>query len=189
MMKPKLLWFALISALAGECCIAQNGPLAAQTNRPPVEDFKPASTNQRGKNYPQVNSERRVRARISAPQAQKVQLEINGKRFPITKDSNGAWTGDSAPFDEGNHYYGLVIAGAEVLTRTPIMRTRSFLQMIAVLSLSLLAVDMTGTWKADFDQSSLQRHPFALKQDGTNYRLRRLTQTRQRRANLVKVGA
>jgi len=113
-MKPKLLRLALISALAGECCIAQNGQPAAQTNQPPVEDFKPASTNQRGKDYPQVNSERRVRARISAPQAQNVQLEINGKRFPMTKDSNGVWTGDSAPFDEGNHCYGLVIDGAEV---------------------------------------------------------------------------
>ena len=86
----------------------------AQTNQPAVEDFRPAATNQRGKDYPQVNSERRVRARISAPQAQSVLLEINGIRFPMTQDANGVWTGDSAPFDEGNHYYRLVIDGAEV---------------------------------------------------------------------------
>jgi enterochelin esterase-like enzyme len=89
-------------------------PVAAQTNQAPVEDFKPASTNQRGQDYPQVNSERRVRARISAPQAQSVLLDINGIKFPMTKDANGVWTGDSAPFDEGNHYYRLVIDGAEV---------------------------------------------------------------------------
>lgn len=86
----------------------------AQTNQPAVEDFKPATTNQRGKEYPQVNSEGRVRARISAPQAQSVQLEVNGIRFPMTKDANGVWTGDSAPMDQGNHYYGLVIGGAQV---------------------------------------------------------------------------
>jgi len=86
----------------------------AQTNQPPVEDFKPMTTNQRGKDYPQVNSERRVRARISAPQAQSVLLDINGIKFPMIKDANGVWIGDSAPFDEGNHYYRLVIDGAEV---------------------------------------------------------------------------
>jgi len=32
----------------------------------------------------------------------------------MTQDANGVWTGDSAPFDEGNHYYRLVIDGAEV---------------------------------------------------------------------------
>ena len=32
-----------------------------------VEDFKPASTNQEGRQYPMVNSQRMVRAQISAP--------------------------------------------------------------------------------------------------------------------------
>src|ERR1041384_1591270 len=104
-MKTKLAWLVFASILIGRFSWAQTNQLAAQTNQPSVEDFKPASTNQRGKDYPQVNSERRVRARISAPQAQNVQLEINGKRFPMAKDANGVWTGDSAPFDEGNHYY------------------------------------------------------------------------------------
>ena len=103
-MKTALPGVALLAGLS----------VMAQTNQPRVEDFKPAATNQRGKEYPQVNSERRVRARISAPQAQSVLLDINGIRFPMTKDANGVWTGDSAPFDEGNHYYRLVIDGAEV---------------------------------------------------------------------------
>jgi enterochelin esterase-like enzyme len=105
-MKTKtLLYFAL--AVASLTALAQ-------TNRPAADDWKPASTNQRGKEYPQVNSEGRVRARISAPQAQSVQLEVNGIRYPMTKDDNGVWTGDSAPMDQGNHYYGLVIDGAQV---------------------------------------------------------------------------
>ena len=40
----------------------------AQTTKP-VEDFKPSSLNQAGKQYPQVNSEGRARFRIVAPQA------------------------------------------------------------------------------------------------------------------------
>jgi enterochelin esterase-like enzyme len=78
-----------------------------------VEDFKPASTNQLGSEYPQVNSEGRVRVRIKAPEAKSVLMNINGT-YPLTKDEQGVWTGTSEPLDEGNHYYGLVIDGAEV---------------------------------------------------------------------------
>jgi hypothetical protein len=45
-------------------------PTLAQTNETVMEDFKPSSLNQPGRQHPQVNSERRVRARVVAPQAQ-----------------------------------------------------------------------------------------------------------------------
>jgi enterochelin esterase family protein len=87
----------------------------AQTNQPAVaDDFKPASTNQPGKQYPQVNSEGCVRAGISAPQALRVQLDIGGARYDLTKDDKGVWTGDSRPQDEGFHYYQLIVDGAQV---------------------------------------------------------------------------
>jgi len=85
----------------------------AQTNQP-ADDWKPAPSNQPGQQYPQVNSEGRVRARIRAPQAQIVQLDISGVKFPMTRDTNGFWIGDSTPQDQGNHYYGLAVDGAEV---------------------------------------------------------------------------
>jgi enterochelin esterase-like enzyme len=85
----------------------------AQTN-PPADDWKPATSNMPGQQYPQVNSEGRVRARLLAPQAQNVQLDISGIKFPMTKDTNGFWIGDSTPQDQGNHYYGLVVDSAEV---------------------------------------------------------------------------
>lgn len=78
------------------------------------EDFKPAVTNQPGKEYPQVNSEGRVRARIKAPEAKNVQLDIGGVKYDLVKDENGVWTGESAPQDEGFHYYQLNIDGASV---------------------------------------------------------------------------
>ena len=79
-----------------------------------VEDFKPASTNQGGKQYPMVNSERMVRAQIKAPDATFVGLDIAGKIYIMTKDENGVWTGTSEPQDEGFHYYQLNIDGASV---------------------------------------------------------------------------
>lgn len=79
-----------------------------------INDFKPASTNQPGKKFPQVNAEGKVRASIAAPQALKVQLDIGGKKYDMVKDENGTWTGESMPQDEGFHYYQLNIDGASV---------------------------------------------------------------------------
>ena len=79
-----------------------------------VEDFKKSATTQQGKEYPQVNSEGRVRVQISAPEAQKVQLDIGAVKYDLVKDDKGVWTGESAPQDEGFHYYQLNIDGASV---------------------------------------------------------------------------
>ncbi|MDI1256166.1 MAG: alpha/beta hydrolase-fold protein [Flavobacterium sp.] len=79
-----------------------------------AEDFKPSSVNQAGKEFPQVNSQKRVRASIAAPNATKVQLDIGGIKYDMVKDSNGVWTGESNPQDEGFHYYQLNIDGASV---------------------------------------------------------------------------
>jgi enterochelin esterase family protein len=91
----------------------------AQTNstssiEEPLNDWQPAASNQQGKQYPQVNSEGRVRARVSASQAQSVQLDLGGVKYPLTKGDDGAWMGVSKPQDEGFHYYQLVIDGAQV---------------------------------------------------------------------------
>lgn len=67
-----------------------------------------------GQDFPQVNSEGRVRARLRAPDAHNVQLNLSGKKFPMIIDTNGVWMGDSTPQDAGNHYYGFVVDGAEV---------------------------------------------------------------------------
>ncbi len=91
-----------------------SGICSAQSESKVIEDFIPSSTNQPGKEYPQVNSEGRVRVQISAPEAKKVQLDIGAVKYDLTKDENGVWTGESAPQDEGFHYYQLNIDGASV---------------------------------------------------------------------------
>jgi enterochelin esterase family protein len=88
---------------------AQSEPSPAVLN-----DFKPASSNQPGKQYPQVNPLGQVRARLVAPDAKSVLLDIGAVKYPMTKGEDGAWIGDSAPQDEGFHYYQLVVDSAQV---------------------------------------------------------------------------
>jgi enterochelin esterase-like enzyme len=92
--------------------VAPVQPAPAPTT-PPVEDFKPASSNQPGRQYPQVNSERRARFRIVAPQAQGVRVSEWGG-ITLTKAEDGAWVGTTPPLDEGFHYYRINIDGADV---------------------------------------------------------------------------
>jgi enterochelin esterase family protein len=101
----KHFFLMLLLAINGLLCFAQ---------KQVIEDFKPSSVNQEGKEYPQVNSEGRVRVQISAPQANKVQLDIGGVKYDLTKDTSGVWIGESAPQDEGFHYYQLNVDGASV---------------------------------------------------------------------------
>lgn len=92
----------------------RENPVVPSVVKDVVEDFKPATTNQGDKKYPMVNSQRMVRAQISAPKATFVGLDIDGKIYEMTKDDKGVWTGTSAPQDEGFHYYQLNIDGASV---------------------------------------------------------------------------
>jgi enterochelin esterase-like enzyme len=102
-MKTKVALFAFISML---------GVYAAE-NKPPVDDWKPATSNQPGKEYPKVNSEGRVKFRIVAPDAKSVGCTFRDSS-EFTKGEDGAWYGYTRPLDEGFHYYAIKIDGAEV---------------------------------------------------------------------------
>lgn len=92
----------------------------AEDNRPSsppsegiTDDFKPASTNQPGRDYPQVNSQGRVKFRIVAPEAKSVGVTFR-ESTEFVKGDGGVWIGYSRPLDEGFHYYAIKIDGAEV---------------------------------------------------------------------------
>jgi len=104
-MKTKLTLFASLLILSS---LVSN----AQTNEP-ANDWKPAPSNQEGKEYPQYNSEGRVKFRIVAPKAQNVGVSFHDSS-PFTKGEDGVWTGYTRPLDEGFHYYTINIDGAEV---------------------------------------------------------------------------
>lgn len=107
-MNYKTLGVIMTSVLTSGICLGQ----ASTTTG--IEDFKISETTQQGKQFPQVNSEGRVRVQITAPEANMVQLDLGGVKYNLTKDAQGIWTGDSAPQDEGFHYYQLNIDGASV---------------------------------------------------------------------------
>ena len=104
-MKAKLSLLVFASILSGQ--------LYAAEDKPPVNDWKPAPSNQQGKQYPQFNSEGRVKFRIVAPKAQSVGVSFRDSS-PFTKGEDGAWTGWTRPLDEGFHYYTINIDGADV---------------------------------------------------------------------------
>src|SRR5438093_3789412 len=114
------MWLAgatslLLTAAPDARAVPQTAPVQAAPGQtpPPVEDFKPAASNQPGRQYPQVNSERRARFRVVAPQAQSVRVPEWGG-VALTKDEEGAWVGTTRPLDEGFHYYRINIDGADV---------------------------------------------------------------------------
>src|SRR5947207_3502617 len=123
-MKYTILTLALLPLFAAIPAIAQpvQGPPGGRgpqpqveiDKTPPVEDFKPSTLNQPGKQYPEVNSQRRVRTILRAPNAQTVLLNIGGVQYPMTKGEDGVWTGVSNAQDEGFHYYQLNVDGVSV---------------------------------------------------------------------------
>ena len=106
MMKQVILFVVIVAFAMGNIAFAQQTTIK--------EDFKPSEVNQPGKTFPQVNSEGCVRVQILAADAKMVQIDIGGVKYNMVKDANGVWTGESAPQDEGFHYYQLNIDGASV---------------------------------------------------------------------------
>jgi enterochelin esterase-like enzyme len=104
----------LANAQTAPPAAAGQSSAAAPSKEEVAEDFKPSSLNQPNKQYPQVNSERRVRTRVLAPQATSVLLDIGAVKYPLVKGEDGAWIGESAPQDEGFHYYQIWVDGAAV---------------------------------------------------------------------------
>ncbi|HEX43051.1 MAG TPA: hypothetical protein ENN81_13490 [Phycisphaerales bacterium] len=106
-MERKMTTPVLVLMLSGFLCLAQAG------QPPETDDFKPASSNQPGQQYPQVNSQRYARFRIVAPEAQSVSVSLGGRGgTALAKGEDGAWTGTTAgPLDEGFHYYHLTVDG------------------------------------------------------------------------------
>ena len=104
-MKSKFALVAFGSILSSQLCVAQD--------KAPADDWKPAPSNQAGKEYPQFNSEGRVKFRIVAPKAQSVGVSFRDSS-DFTKGEDGAWIGYTRPLDEGFHYYTINIDGADV---------------------------------------------------------------------------
>ena len=97
---------ASISILWGPLCLAQTPPATV------ADDFKPASTNAPGSEYPRVNPEGRARFRVNAPNAESVVVSL--RKTALTRGEDGVWTGTTEPLDPGFHYYQIIVNGLAV---------------------------------------------------------------------------
>ena len=84
----------------------------------PADDSKPASSNVMNAQYPRVHPDGRVTFRLTAPVAQKVQLQPGGAdnglgKGPIdmTRDDKGVWSITVPPAVPGFHYYWFLVDG------------------------------------------------------------------------------
>lgn len=73
----------------------------------------PAPSNIRGGKYPQIMPDGSAVFRVTAPGAQKVQLDLV-RKYDMVKNSDGKWEVTTDSLTEGFHYYSLLIDGFTV---------------------------------------------------------------------------
>ncbi|HAH24104.1 MAG TPA: esterase [Prolixibacteraceae bacterium] len=74
---------------------------------------RPAETNVRSAQYPQILPNGHAAFQIKAPEAQKVQLDL-GRKYDMVKNNDGLWEVITDSLSEGIHYYSLLIDGVAV---------------------------------------------------------------------------
>ena len=102
----------LILAIASSLAI----PASAQFFHQPDEsglNGKRAPLNVRNARYPRLLPDNRMEFKVKAPDAKQVQIDL-GKKYDLTKNADGEWTGTTDPLTPGFHYYFLIIDGVQV---------------------------------------------------------------------------
>ncbi len=97
----------LFSVLA---CVLASFAAAAQ----PLPEGVPAQTNVPEMKYPCVDNSSRATFKLKAPEARDVQVDICGKKWPMTKGADGVWSVTTGPLVVGFHYYFLIVDGVAV---------------------------------------------------------------------------
>ena len=97
----------LFSVLA---CVLVSFAAAAQ----PLPEGVPAQTNVPEMKYPCVDNSSRATFKLKASEARDVQVDICGKKWPMTKGADGVWSVTTGPLVVGFHYYFLIVDGVAV---------------------------------------------------------------------------
>jgi enterochelin esterase-like enzyme len=74
-------------------------------------DAVTAETTIPGNEFPKVDSERRAYFRVNAPEANRVQVDICGKKYDMRRNEQGLWCAVTDPLVVGFHYYFIHIGG------------------------------------------------------------------------------
>lgn len=107
----KLFISLLILAFQGVAAtmVAQPRPMVDESTLPGTR----GPLNVRNARYPRLLPDNRMEFKVMAPEAQKVQIDL-GKKYDLTRDANGEWSGVTEPLTPGFHYYFLIIDGKQV---------------------------------------------------------------------------
>lgn len=79
----------------------------------PEGSYSPV-TNVNRSGYPRVLADNSVMFRLTAPQAQNVQIDLCGVKYDMQKSDEGTWTVTTKPQVPGFHYYFLIVDGVSV---------------------------------------------------------------------------
>jgi enterochelin esterase family protein len=112
MMKTKRMMVAAMMLAA--CCTevaAQSIPNMGNVVK--IDHIVPV-TNVNGMQGPKLFFDNKVEFTIKAPEAQKVQVDICGKKYDMKKDDRGVWTVKTEALVAGFHYYSLIVDGVSM---------------------------------------------------------------------------
>lgn len=106
----RIFFFLLLQAVS-------IGILLAQPARQRIDESelpgKRGELNVRNALYPRLLPDNRMEFKVKAPEAQKVQIDL-GRKYDLTRNADGEWTGITDPLSQGFHYYFLIIDGVTV---------------------------------------------------------------------------
>lgn len=80
-----------------------------------IANTVPASSNMHGCDFPRLDKDNRAYFRIYAPDVKRLQADVCGVKYDLSKDENGWWTGHTNPLVVGFHYYFLLVDGFSVI--------------------------------------------------------------------------
>ena len=86
-----------------------------QTAEDVIASTVPASSNMHGCDFPRLDKDNRAYFRIYAPDVKRLQADVCGVKYDLSKDENGWWTGHTNPLVVGFHYYFLLVDGFSVI--------------------------------------------------------------------------
>ena len=102
----------LVAMFAAACCSqAAAQPFLRETF--PEGSYSPV-TNVNRNSYPRVLADGSVMFRITAPEAQKLQIDLCGTKYDMQRDERGVWRTTTGVQVPGVHYYSLVVDGVSV---------------------------------------------------------------------------
>ncbi len=100
--------------LAAGCLLALGRTDAPVAGVQLGSDAKSAGSNVPGQQFPKIDSERHAEFRLRAPSAERVQVDIGGHRYDMTREDRGDWSVVTPPLVVGFHYYSFIVDGYPV---------------------------------------------------------------------------